>query len=329
MVMMAERQPVTTTQCVETVPDLETLRDGILSVLGGHDGTILLQRKPNHRASTFASEIVTCRMADGVQRRLFCKYAKAHQGHEAAYGYWNDIAYEAEVYRRILQPSGASTPNFYGAYKEAATGREWLVIEYLEECLPVSKGPSGAMALAARWVGQFHAAHQSPLKSFPFLSTYDAEYYAGWARRTLLFADQLKQRFPWLATVCERFEELIDRLVGAPQTIIHGEYYPCNILYCHGRIHPVDWETTAIAAGEIDLAALTDGWPPEITRQCELKYRRARWPRGAHANFEQTLGAARLYVHFRWLGWQPDWTIEQESWRFKRIRAVAEGLGLL
>ncbi len=327
--MMSENQAVTTIQCSETVPDLETLREGILSVLGEHNGTILLHRKSNQRASTFASEIVTCRMADGVERRLFCKYAQAHQSHEAAYGYWNDIAYEAEVYRRVLQPSGASTPNFYGVYKEAATGRAWLVIEYLEECLPVSKGPSAGMALAARWIGQFHATHQSALQTFPFLNTYDAEYYAGWARRTMQFADQFKQRFPWLAKVCKRFEELIDCLVAAPQTVIHGEYYPCNILYRRGRIRPVDWETTAIAAGETDLAALTDGWPPEITRQCELNYRRARWPRGAPANFERTLGAARLYVHFRWLGWQPDWTIEQESWRFKRMRSVAEGLGLL
>ena len=62
--------------------------------------------------------------------------------------------------------------------------------------------------------------------------------------------------------VCQRADEFIAQLLAAPRTMIHGEFYPGNILYEKGRICPVDWESAAIAAGELDLAALTEGWQP-------------------------------------------------------------------
>ena len=48
--------------------------------------------------------------------------------------------------------------------------------------------------------------------------------------------------------------------------MIHGEYYPHNILFQSGVVRPVDWETAALAPGEIDLATLCEGWPPEEIR---------------------------------------------------------------
>jgi hypothetical protein len=60
----------------------------------------------------------------------------------------------------------------------------------------------------------------------------------------------------------------------------------------HPAIYPVDWESAAVAAGEIDLAALTEGWPPGFVEQCELEYQRARWPEGPPTGFERRLAAA-------------------------------------
>jgi hypothetical protein len=63
---------------------------------------------------------------------------------------------------------------------------------------------------------------------------------------------------------------------------------------------------------------------------CEEAYQRARWPEGVPAGFERTLDAARIYLHFRWLGERPDWTIREKTlWRYEHLRAVAERLGLL
>jgi thiamine kinase-like enzyme len=102
------------------------------------------------------------------------------------------------------------------------------------------------------------------------------------------------------------------------------------VLVRGGQVYPVDWESAAIAAGEIDLASLTEKWPADIVRQLERDYQQARWPAGAPASFAQTLAAARLYLHLRWLGDRPSWTSgERESWRFDHLRSAGEQLGLI
>jgi thiamine kinase-like enzyme len=123
-----------------------------------------------------------------------------------------------------------------------------------------------------------------------------------------------------------------------PPTVIHGEYTPKNVLVRDGIIYPVDWESAAIAVGEIDLAILTDRWPVEIVQQCKLEYQRARWPEGWPVDFERTFDAAQLYLHFLWLGYQPDSITSQArgnagrrgySWRFEYLRSAGERLGLI
>ena len=117
-------------------------------------------------------------------------------------------------------------------------------------------------------------------------------------------------------------------LLAPPQTVIHGEYYPQNVLAQEGVIYPVDWESAAVAAGEIDLASLTEGWPAEFARRCEEEYALARWPEGAPPEFERTLAVARLYFPLRWLGHAG--TLTPERSRFlDRLRLAGERLGLI
>ena len=94
----------------------------------------------------------------------------------------------------------------------------------------------------------------------------------------------------------------------------------------------VDWESTAIAPGEIDLAAMTEGihWPARMVSDCERHYQQARWPEGPPANFKRTLDAARVYLNFRWLGERPDWaTREKTMWRYDQLYAAARRLELI
>jgi hypothetical protein len=108
-----------------TLPDAETLAASLHSILGENgcrDGRLsILHRTSNRCASTFAREIVTCRPADGTVRRFLCKYAQVTGSFDAAHRLVADLDYEAEVYRHVLRPINASTPIFYGTYKEAAT----------------------------------------------------------------------------------------------------------------------------------------------------------------------------------------------------------------
>ena len=113
-------------------------------------------------------------------------------------------------------------------------------------------------------------------------------------------------------------------------TIIHGEYYPKNILVHEGKIYPVDWESAAVAIGEIDFASLTEKWPQAIVQMCRDEYVRARWGQAAAPDFELKLMAAQLYLHFRWLGNLAEWTAEPKvRWRFEQMLELGELLGLL
>ncbi len=188
------------------------------------------------------------------------------------------------------------------------------------------------MRAAARWLGQFHRLNESRLvpASLSFLHKYDAKYYLGWAERTSQFAGPLHQRFPWLATLCRRFEEVVDTLLEPPGIIVHGEYYTNNILFSQGTIYPVDWESTAVAIAEIDLASLIEGWPSETARACKLEYQTTRWPEGPPADFERRLQAVQFYWNFRWLGERPDWTTEEKSLsRFDHLQSLGEQWGLI
>ncbi|OLB86015.1 MAG: hypothetical protein AUI12_10110 [Acidobacteria bacterium 13_2_20CM_2_57_6] len=121
-------------------------------------------------------------------------------------------------------------------------------------------------------------------------------------------------------------------MLTGTQTVIHGEFYAKTILVQNQRVFIVDWESAAIAAGEIDLAALTEGkhWPANVVRKCERAYVRARWPEGAPPSFRRTLDAARIYLHFRWLGERPDWTVREKNLpRYEYLHASAKRLGLV
>jgi len=314
------------------LPEAEALSSGLSAVLGGGRSSIrVLDRAPAIWASTYPSEVVTCEVGGSRVLKLYCKYMAGL--HFESFGHRGGVPYEIEVYRRVLASLPVSVPTFYGAYEEPGTGDVWLILEYLDQSLRVTKGPQPeSVVRAARWLGRFHAVTESRISraDVRFLTIYDAPYYLGWPRLTLQFATQLRHDFPWLERVCGRFDECVDILLSSPPTIVHGEFYPHNILLSDGQIYPIDWESAAIAAGEIDVATLTESWKPEHLRQCEVVYREARWGGAGPAGFERRLAAARLYLCFRWMGEQPEWTLGAGSREyFEQMRVSGEELGLI
>jgi aminoglycoside phosphotransferase (APT) family kinase protein len=284
------------------LPALESLSDALRALLG-QDATILHRRR-NLQTSTFPSEIVTCRVAGREPTRLFCKYADEGIGLVA--GHRSGVAFEAMVYRDLLSALDVPAVQFYGSYRDPETGATWFFLEALDETARVNKSADpGAMPRAARWAGRLHALGERRAADFrDRLHRYDAAYYAGWPEQTLQCARGRAAEFPGLAPVCERFARLLPRLLDRPQTIIHGEYYPRNILVGDdGAVYPIDWESAAIACGEIDLASLTENWPEATVRACVDEYCRSRWAGGAApAAFAETLDLARAYLHLRWMG---------------------------
>jgi len=325
------------------LPSLPTLQARLTAALANGSPAagpvkVLVRELPRFM-STFPNEIVTCQLANGRKRRLFVKYAGG-RSHDS-FGHRGDVAYEAEVYRRLLRSVPDFRPKCLGAHTDPRTGEAWIVLEYVYGSVRLSdlsykqalRQPR-AMANAARWLGQFHSTHQARVGETPlsFIRRYDAEYYRGWARRTFEFASPLHEHSPWLARLRKTGDRWFTPLLQSPPTVIHGEFYAKTVLLRSQELFMLDWESAAIAAGEIDLAALTEGlhWSENIVRRCERAYVRARWPEGIPAGFERTLDAAKIYLHFRWLGERPDWaTREKTLWRFDHLRTSAKRLGLI
>lgn len=281
-----------------SMPATEVLERQLSSVLGS---VVVCGRRANPMASRHPSEIVTCDRA-GTKVRVLCKHAmpRALDVHGLATG----VEYEAAVYRAVLDRCSLSHPVFHGMAIDSETGAQALVVGYLDECERVQKSAdSQALACAASWIGSFQGAHDGR-KRPGALNTYDVPYFAGWVRRASDFAGISGGG----SGVCTWFEEqAVPALASAGPTILHGEYYPDNILYRDGVVFPVDWECAAIGAGEIDLAALTEGWwPADAVAACVEAYCSSRWPSGAPATFAKRLSAARAYLHLRWLGGRPE-----------------------
>jgi hypothetical protein len=295
----------------------------------------VVHRRLNKQASTFPSEIVTCRVDDGGgvrELKLFCKYSDPDVNH--LFGHRSGVAFEAEVYRDILSNFPMPSPRYYG-HHITADGRALLVLQALDEVARVHKGPTReAIVGAARWIGAFHAAHErQAIRLADRLHHYDVDYYRGWSERTSEFAgDAWHREFSWLAECCRNFERRVPEFLVRPgsQTIIHGEYYPKNILLEDGQVYPVDWESAAVAAGEVDFASMTENWPEDLVTKCAHAYCETRWPGGHPPTFASTVDAAQIYLHFRWLGNRAEWTAKADArWRFEMIKVPAERLGLI
>jgi hypothetical protein len=287
------------------LPSTRALEDGLRGIFanGSVGGRVaVLARSSNVYSSTAPSEIVRCRLGDERELTLLCKYSLGARGN--SFGHRGGGPYEAMVYRNVLEPLEASAPVLHGVRVDPTTQSTWLVLEYVDG---FSRGMSrDSMFLAAVWAAAFHRAAEALQPCLTELTVYDRSYYSGWAARTEEFAGAASKRRPWLATVCARFNEQGPDLLGAQPTVIHGEYYPHNVLSLHHReIHPVDWESAAQAAGEIDLASLTEGWPAAYASRCESLYQQVRWPGGTPYDFGRALAAARIYLALRWLGESP------------------------
>jgi len=116
--------------------------------------------------------------------------------------------------------------------------------------------------------------------------------------------------------IARGYEPVVRRLASMPRTLIHGEFYPCNVVIHRDghqvRICPVDWEMAAFAPALIDLASLTTGWDCRYQRALTRAYR-AALPEGTAASrqipeqFSIDLDCCRLYLAIRMIGWSEGW----------------------
>jgi hypothetical protein len=289
-------------------------------------------REWNRYSSTFLSEIVTCRLDRGAELSFFCKYFVGDHGRRP--GEVRHPFYEIDVYRHLLRGMELSLPRFVGAWIDEASGDGLLVIEHLAGlCLNRVSDPELKLVAAAAWAAHFHQA-AAPALARPelcFLRRLDRAFFSARLER-LLELESGGEHCRWLDLMADRFDRALEVLDGEP-TIVHGEFYPMNILIRSDRIYPIDWETAAVGPAELDLATLLEHWPEEKERVVLDAYVEAHGASIDRRELMRRLTAARILVGVNWLAWEPAAETgvqrEPESWRFEQLLRDARLLSLV
>jgi aminoglycoside phosphotransferase (APT) family kinase protein len=128
----------------------------------------------------------------------------------------------------------------------------------------------------------------------------------------------------------------VQEVVGEGETLIHGEFYPSNVLVDQRgtscSIHPVDWEMAGAGPPLLDLAALLSGrWGPDDRETMQQAYcEGAPEARACFATpdaFRRGLTACRLLFAVQWLGWARGWDPppdHQNDWLEEAERCAEE-----
>ncbi len=250
-------------------------------------------------------------LADGTRREYLFKDSRRSAlgavARRAKPAFLFDESREGEAYRALKQGGLAQD-----SYQEA--GRNWILLKKVRGMELWQVAEVEAWAEAARWASRLHShfAAQPPLSAH--LLRYDLEYFRIWPTRAMRLHAEL-------AGIVGRYQRVLDLLGELPMTLIHGEYYPSNILVSDGIIVPIDWEMAGIGPGVIDLAALVTGWGHSEIATIIEAYGGVKNPQ---------LDAARLHLALQWLGRQRAWTPPPEhdfDWLAEAFSA-ANRLGL-
>lgn len=261
------------------------------------EGARVVERIPNAYSSAHPSEVVMCALPSGATLSLHLKY----DGNQSVDGLgYRGVSYESEVFRTVLSDLPVSVPSFYAAGVDAEIAGSWLLIEHVHGVTVRRLAVSEGMQPAATWIGRFHNLTQVKLRDHGFDSVirHDLDYYTAWSKRV---ADVFSGGDGWLGHALRVYESQVGALTDRPQAILHGDFFTSNVLVSDGTVFPVDWESAAVGAGEIDLAALlVVGWGTDAVEVCQNAYTAAR-SIPLDNSFYRAYELARLYVAFRWL----------------------------
>lgn len=300
------------------------LEDRLASHFGRRRPIVQIDRRPSPYASSFPVDEVDVRFADGCALRMVVKDlspdAMPDEARRARPTFLCDPRREIDVYRWILPHAPNGTAVWYGAVASAATRRYWLFLERVSGLELRHVGALSTWEEAARWAARFHRSFApgaiARLLPTSRLLVYDEAYYRRWLDRARQFAGSRRGTRRIVERILSRYDSIVERLVAMPRTLIHGEFYPCNIVVRSAghqvRICPVDWEMAAFAPALMDLASLATGWNARAQHALARAYLAAASD-GAHTatavpdEFWNDLDRCRLHLAVRMLGWSKAW----------------------
>jgi hypothetical protein len=310
-----------------TAPLISALDRVGLAIRGsgrGRAAIVRLERRPSPYTSSFALEEIDVVFADGSEAALVMKDlspdAMDVDARRARPAFLSEPRREIQTYRHILPHAPAGTAACYGVAAGRTASRYRLLLERVDGHELRHVGAFSMWKRTAQWIARFHAsvppADIDRLARRAKLLVYDEAFYWQWLERARDFAARSPKASGVggaearrvLDRIARGYASVVSRLTAMPRTVIHGEFYPCNILIRgrgrHARVCPVDWELAAVGPGLIDLAALMTGWDDRAQRALMRAYRQGR----IRTEFQTDLDACRLHLAIRMLGWSDNWT---------------------
>ena len=291
-----------------------------------------LQRAPCPNGTSWWLEEITLDLSDGARIELIFKdlvrEANGSGARRVKPAFVADPVREPWVYQNVLIDAAPGPPKYWGALTDVRAGRHWLFIERVNGAPLAQIGDRGAWCAAAEWLGRFHVTAPVRRAARGPLLRHDRKYHRRWLARALSAArneaeasregghgaGETLERLRALESVHER---VIESILAASPSLIHGEFYASNVLVdkCGATFatHPVDWEMTALGPPLLDLAALMSGrWGGSDRLSMATAYRDGVRSAGAHApmlgELLREVTACQLLLAVQWLGWSSNWT---------------------
>jgi aminoglycoside/choline kinase family phosphotransferase len=234
------------------------------------------------------------------------------------------IGRELAVYRDVLAGAGLATPTFIGGWADRTAGA--LVLERVRGTRLAEIGDFGAWEATARWLARMHAMFAAAPKRIAFaghqesLARYDRDLLGAAGRRGLSHAAEQGLGSPHeRAALARAHEQAMSALTSTAHTMVHGDFYPANIIVAGDRIAVVDWELAGTGPCELDLAALAaGGWGYEERAALTKAYHEEATTLGPMVPLGALLrrvALASVHLALRWIGTAPGWEAPDEHHR--------------
>lgn len=331
----------------------ETLERALSRHFGSNRTIRQLRRRSSAYSSSYALENLELTLNGGKRLRLVFKDLSPSSVLKTAQRIRPGFLYrperEIEIYQRVLDPCKLGTPICYGATRVPEMNRYWLFLERVDGPLLWQRGRLKSWEQAAGWLAKLHTEYRTSGIHWKqswvnHLVHYDEKLLGTWMTRAEAFirrdqgydSPEGRRRFSRLA---DHYDRVIDRLLELPKSLIHGEFFPSNVILrpaaTDRTICPVDWEMAAVGPGLIDLAALTAGkWRSEQKRAMIAAYRRglelADDSPPSVSELLEAVDYCQLHLSVQLLGWAADWSPPQrhtQNWLGEAVR-LSGALGL-
>lgn len=297
---------------IETDCLLSVLQEQMSRHIPGGCKIAELSRTPHARQSSFQLERLRARLADGRELGILFKNVGPRgllpdcDQQRTAFPY--DPLCEIRTYRELLTPE-LGAPFCFGIWVDERSQRYWLFLEDVAGMELVDIGDIKIWEKAVLWLTQLHGLSDDQIPGWVF--RYDSDYYHTWVERAVPALARVRSqwRLPGegFERVVRHYDQVVRHLMTLPRSIIHGEFYPSNILISRRsdgglRICVVDWGTTAIGPRLLDLASLVSGkWTNTQRLEFADTYRRLALPGMSPKELKRSLAFCRLHLSMQWL----------------------------